>query len=74
MLLFSQTWVWNSDETDGPMEHLLLPVSCEGFLKPGGNAGPIMGLDRGGKKNKKSWFSVGGGRREGSNITDMDSN
>lgn len=66
MLLFSQTWVWNSDETDGPMEHLLFPVSCEGFLKPGGNAGPIMGLDRGGKKKKKeiSWFSVGGRGKE----------
>lgn len=50
------------------MKLLLLLVSSEGFLKPGGNAGPIMGLDsRGGeKKKKKSFFQL-----RGKNITDQ---
>lgn len=34
------------------MKHLLLLVSSEVFLKPGGNAGPIMGLDS--REKKKS--------------------
>ena len=43
-LLSSPTWV-NCDEADGPIEDVLLSVSCADFLKPGGNAGPMMGLE-----------------------------
>lgn len=42
--MFSQTSLQNLEEADGPGEHLALLVSSEDFLKPGGNAGPIMGL------------------------------
>lgn len=46
----------NLEEADGPGEHLALLVSSEDFLKPGGNAGPIIGL-KGEEKKKKVFFS-----------------
>lgn len=65
--MFSQTSLQNLEEADGPGEHLALLVSSEDFLKPGGNAGPIMGLK--GEEKKIYFFQVG---KKGSNTANTD--